>query len=111
MWSEQAQQRLNVLTRRAERHVLTLSEQQDELAQLVERLEHLEAVQLQTGMSRQTEERRALEEAIKRAETQAAALRGVATRHEELLARVRQQLAALNNERAALRADYERALR
>jgi len=109
MWDAQKQQRLNDLQRRAE-HAPLAADQQGMLDELLGELEQAEWALLGPEVRRLSHHQEQVQRELSQAQAQNAALVTVAERYADLLERARRQLSALVAERAALGAEYERAL-
>jgi hypothetical protein len=101
MWSDEKQQRLDELQRRAQRESLPNDDQQ-ELAHLLHELEQIEWADVRPALSRIRAEQEALQADLGRLQAQNAVLAALAERYADLLARAKVQLAGLTSEREAL---------
>lgn len=109
MWSDAKQQQLDELRRRAQHETLSADEQQT-LDHLIHELEQQEWVALRPALDRLRHEQRELQDDLSQIQAQNAVLVTLAERYADLIARARVQLASLTDERAALRAEYDRIL-
>lgn len=109
MWNDVKHQRLNELRRR-DAGTLTADERHA-LDRLLHELEQAEWGALRPTLSRLRQEQGQMQDELAQSGVQNAVLAALAERYADLLARANEQLANLRQEREALRAEYERALR
>ena len=108
MWDDAKQQRLNELQQRANQGPLPADAQQT-LDELLHYLEQAEWAGLRPALSLLRQEEETLQAELAPLQARNAVLAALAERYVDLLARAKVQLAGLNNEREALRLEYERA--
>ena len=109
MWSDAKQQQLDELRRRAEHKTLSADDQQT-LDRLIHELEQHEWGALRPALDRLRHEQQELQGDLAQIQAQNTVLATLTERYADLIARARAQLASLTDERAALRAEYDRIL-
>jgi hypothetical protein len=109
MWDSAKQQQLDDLRRRTDQGTIAPDEQRA-LDQLLAELEHQEWTALRPALDALRQEQGQLQADLGHLQAQNAVLSALTERYTDLIARARVQLAGLNDEREALRAEYDRVL-